>query len=79
MVDLIRTAYGVEAENGAGRAELAGIGPIRCDRQSPAGTPPETLKLMLQALLADRFKLVVHKDTKPWMRLCCRWGRASRN
>src|SRR6185295_8360113 len=27
--------------------------------------PAETLKLMLQALLADRFKLVVHKDTKP--------------
>src|SRR5262245_39318937 len=31
----------------------------------PNNTPPETLKLMLQALLADRFKLVVHNDTRP--------------
>jgi uncharacterized protein (TIGR03435 family) len=32
--------------------------------KAPAATPPETVKLMLQSLLADRFKLVVHKDTK---------------
>src|SRR4030095_14855433 len=30
----------------------------------PANTKPEELKTMLQALLADRFKLVVHNDTK---------------
>ena len=32
--------------------------------KAPNATSPDTQKLMLQALLADRFKLVVHKDTK---------------
>jgi len=31
----------------------------------PADSTPETQKLMLQALLRERFKLVFHKDTKP--------------
>jgi uncharacterized protein (TIGR03435 family) len=30
----------------------------------PAGTTPEQLNLMLQSALADRFKLVLHKDSK---------------
>jgi uncharacterized protein (TIGR03435 family) len=65
MVDLIATAYGVESDKVLG-------GPIwlETDRfdviaKAPAATSPETVKLMLQALLADRFKLVFHKDTKP--------------
>jgi uncharacterized protein (TIGR03435 family) len=65
MVDLIRTAYGVEAEN-----VLGGPSWLESDRfdviaKAPPNTPPETLKLMLQSLLADRFKLVIHKDSKP--------------
>ena len=32
---------------------------------APRGTSPDDVKLMLQALLADRFHLVVHKDTHP--------------
>lgn len=32
--------------------------------KAPANTPPETVKLMLQTLLADRFKLKVHMDNK---------------
>ena len=31
----------------------------------PADTTAETQKLMLQALLKDRFKLVAHEDTRP--------------
>ena len=30
----------------------------------PAGTPPHEVLLMLQGLLADRFRLVTHRDTK---------------
>jgi uncharacterized protein (TIGR03435 family) len=30
----------------------------------PAGTPPHEVLLMLQALLADRFKLATHRETK---------------
>jgi uncharacterized protein (TIGR03435 family) len=65
MVDLIATAYAVEDDKVLG-------GPIwlETDRfdviaNAPPTTAPETLQLMLQALLADRFKLVIHKDTKP--------------
>jgi uncharacterized protein (TIGR03435 family) len=65
MVDLIATAYGVDGSNVQG-------GPIwlETDRfditgKVPATTPPATLKLMLQSLLQDRFKLVLHNGSKP--------------
>src|SRR5579863_411454 len=61
MVDLIRTAYGVDADK-----VLGGPAWLEWDRfeviaKAPAGTSPETAELMLRALLADRFKLVLHK------------------
>ena len=64
MLSLIHEAYGVDYDK-----ILGGPGWLETDRfdviaKAPPATPPETLKLMLQALLADRFKLVVHKDTK---------------
>ena len=65
MVDLIRTAYTVDAEN-----VLGGPSWLEYDRFDivalvPPNTTPDTQKLMLQALLADRFKLAVRRDTKP--------------
>jgi len=65
MVDLIRIAYGVDPDS-----VLGGPSWLETDRfdviaKVPAETSPETIKLMLQALLADRFKLVLHNDTKP--------------
>jgi len=65
MVDLVRLAYGMDADK-----VLGGPAWLETDRfdiiaKAPPSTPPDTVKLMLQALLADRFKLVVHKDTKP--------------
>ncbi len=65
MVQLIMAAYGVEAQNVQG-----GPGWLDMDRfdivaKAPVNTKPETLKVMLQTLLADRFKLKVHTDTKP--------------
>jgi uncharacterized protein (TIGR03435 family) len=65
MVDLISKAYGVESN-----AVLGGPSWLEWDRfditakYSPDSTA-ESRKIMLQNLLADRFKLVVHKDTKP--------------
>jgi uncharacterized protein (TIGR03435 family) len=65
MVDLIRTAYGVEAERVVG-------GPIWLENDTfdviakpPAGSTLETAKPMLKALLADRFQLAVHDDSRP--------------
>src|SRR5579863_230479 len=65
MVDLISTAYGVDSEK-----VVSGPSWLELDRfdilaKAPSSTSPEAVKLMLQTLLADRFKLVVHNDTKP--------------
>src|SRR4029077_3473091 len=63
--DLIRTAYTVDAAN-----VLGGPSWLEYDRFDvvalvPPHTTPDTQKLMLRALLADRFKLAVRRDTKP--------------
>jgi uncharacterized protein (TIGR03435 family) len=66
MLDLIQTAYGVDDSSKI----VGGPGWLNTDRfdvaaKAPPSTPPETLTLMLQALLAERFKLVVHTDNRP--------------
>jgi uncharacterized protein (TIGR03435 family) len=65
MVDLIATAYGVDASNVHG-------GPTWLERDRydirakvPPNTTPDDVKLMLRALLADRFHLVVKTGTAP--------------
>jgi uncharacterized protein (TIGR03435 family) len=65
MVDLIAKAYGVIAEK-----VLGGPSWLEDDRfdviaKVPANSTPEEQNAMLQALLAERFKLVIHNDTKP--------------
>jgi uncharacterized protein (TIGR03435 family) len=65
MVDLVSTAYGVKAD-----AVTGGPGWLESDRfdviaKAPNDLTGEPLKAALQALLADRFGLVVHHDTKP--------------
>jgi len=62
MLDLISSAYGVEAEK-----VLGGPSWLEADRfdilaKVPASTPNDTAKLMLRSLLADRFKLVVRNE-----------------
>jgi uncharacterized protein (TIGR03435 family) len=64
MLDMIALAYGVDRET-----VLDGPNWLDRDRydivaKAPAETSADTLKLMVQRLLADRFKLVLHKDTK---------------
>jgi uncharacterized protein (TIGR03435 family) len=66
MVDLIRTAYRINAP------ELIVGGPnwLERDRFDIAATAPNStsaadVQLMLQQLLAERFKLVLHNDTRP--------------
>ena len=65
MLDLIRTAYGVDSDTVLGGPNWLELDRFDLIANAPPGTPPETVKLMLQSLLADRFKLVIHKDTKP--------------
>jgi uncharacterized protein (TIGR03435 family) len=65
MVDLIRTAYGVDPEKVVGGPNWVEFDRFDVIAKVPSNTPPETLKLMLQSLLTERFKLVVHNDTQP--------------
>ena len=63
LLDCIREAYGV------GDAQVLGQNRLRPERfdivaKLPAGTLQEQRPAMLQALLADRFKLVVHRESR---------------
>jgi uncharacterized protein (TIGR03435 family) len=66
MVELIQMAYGLNDT----KTIVGGPGWLDTDRfdiaaKAPQSTSQEDLKLMLEALLADRFKLVVHMDSRP--------------
>jgi len=65
MVDLIRTAYTMDAENVLGGPSWLEYDRFDVTALLPPNTTPDTQKLMLRALLADRFKLGVRRDTKP--------------
>jgi uncharacterized protein (TIGR03435 family) len=65
MVDLVRTAYGVEAEKVMGGPSWLELDRYTVIAKAPAGTSLSDAKLMLRALLVDRFKLAVHEDTRP--------------
>ena len=65
MVDLIRTAYAVDADKVLGGPSWLEYDRFDVAALAPANATPDTQRLMLQALLADRFKLVVRRDTKP--------------
>jgi uncharacterized protein (TIGR03435 family) len=64
MVDLIRTAYTVDADNVLGGPSWLEYDRFDAVALMPPNTTADTQKLMLQALLADRFKLTVRRDTK---------------
>jgi uncharacterized protein (TIGR03435 family) len=64
MVDLIRTAYSVDAEKVVGGPTWLELDRFTVIAKAPPSTALPTVKLMLQSLLADRFKLALHQDTK---------------
>jgi len=65
MLDLISRAYAVSGDAVLGGPNWLDRNRFDIIAKVPEGTPRETQQLMLQSLLADRFKLVLHKDTKP--------------
>ena len=65
MVDLIKLAYGVEDDNVIGGPNWLEFDRYNLIAKAPPAASAEKIRSMLQSLLADRFKLVVHKDTKP--------------
>jgi uncharacterized protein (TIGR03435 family) len=64
MVDLIGLAYGVDASAILGGPNWLELSRFDVVAKAAQNTPPDTVKLMLQSLLADRFKLALHSDTK---------------
>ena len=65
MLDMLRTAYGFEADRIVGDPSWLGMDRFDIAAKLPGESTPDNQKLMLQTLLEDRFKLVVHKDTRP--------------
>jgi uncharacterized protein (TIGR03435 family) len=65
MVDLIKTAYGVDADKILGGPSWLELDRYDVFAKGPDPTSADAARLMLQALLADRFKLVLHRDSRP--------------
>jgi uncharacterized protein (TIGR03435 family) len=65
MLELIEAAYGVTEDTIAGGPGWVSSEVYDVIAKVPAGTTPATAKLMLQALLAERFGLVVRTETHP--------------
>jgi uncharacterized protein (TIGR03435 family) len=65
MLDLIKTAYNVEPDKVYGGPSWLDYDRFEVAAKTTPGTSPETLRLMLQTLLADRFGLVVKPGTQP--------------
>ncbi|MCU1328780.1 MAG: hypothetical protein JWN34_4150 [Bryobacterales bacterium] len=61
MVDLIRTAWGVGAEQVVGGPAWLELDHYDVVATAPAGSTPDTLHAMLRGLLADRFGLKLHR------------------
>lgn len=75
MLDLIRTAYGIDAERVVGGPTWLENDRFDLFAKPPEGTTAETAKPMLQALLADRFKLVLHNDNRSVLAYAVKVGK----
>lgn len=75
MLNLIRAAYGVSEETVAGGPGWVDSDLFDVIAKVPDGTTPAKASLMLQVLLADRFGLVVHNDTRPMPRYVLSAGK----
>jgi uncharacterized protein (TIGR03435 family) len=65
MVDLVRTAYNVTDDKVVGGPTWVSTDRFDVIAKTPPNVTAETARLMLQSLLADRFGLKVHNDSRP--------------
>lgn len=75
MLDMIRLAYGVDADHIVGGPSWLAFDRFDIGAKAAVNTPQATVKLMLKNLLADRFKLAVHQDTRPMLAFSLTAGR----
>jgi uncharacterized protein (TIGR03435 family) len=65
MVDLISLAYDdIDSSKILGGPNWLDLNRFDLSARAPSGSTPEQARLMLQTLLAERFSLKIHKDTK---------------
>jgi len=64
LLELISAAYGVDSIKIQGGPSWLDTERFDIVAKAPAKTPPETVKLMLQSLLADRFQLKIRNENK---------------
>ncbi|HEY4381793.1 MAG TPA: TIGR03435 family protein [Acidobacteriaceae bacterium] len=64
LLDLVAFAYKLEPSHVFGGPTWLEFNHYDITAKQPPSTPVDTTRLMLRALLADRFKLVVHNDTR---------------
>ena len=65
MVDLVGAAYGVDGDKVFGGPNWLEMDRFDITAKLPAESTPDSRKAMLQALLAERFHLVAHSDSRP--------------
>ena len=65
MLHLISVAYDVADDKVQGGPAWLDVDKFDISAKALPGTPQDGLQPMLQALLADRFKLAIHNDSKP--------------
>ena len=65
LLDLIRMAYNVAPETVFGGPSWLDMDRFDVLAIAPTASTAKSRTLMLQALLADRFKLVLHNDSRP--------------
>jgi uncharacterized protein (TIGR03435 family) len=65
LKELIIFAYGVQENAITGLAKWMDSDRFDLVAKAPADSSPQTLRPMLQSLLADRFKLTLHREDKP--------------
>jgi uncharacterized protein (TIGR03435 family) len=64
MLDLVRLAYGFEAERIVGGPDWLELDRFDIAAKASPETGPQQLALMLQSLLTDRFHLICHQETR---------------
>jgi uncharacterized protein (TIGR03435 family) len=65
MLDMVRLAYGVDPERVSGGPSWLELDRFDVFAKTPEKSTAESRKLMLQALLAERFHLTIHNDSRP--------------
>ena len=63
--ELVMFTYGVTDDMISGGPKWVGEERFDIVAKAPAGAPDNTLRLMMQTLLADRFRLGIHREEKP--------------